>query len=413
MSSGSDRWSYTAGQRPYSVTVYEHRRSPNIWYRVWVPSRDNWKRGSLKHNDQDAAIAWADEEAAKLRRGQSDLRADRLTLEILLAKYQKHRSPEKTEAQQKVDEREAELWKRVLGARKDPRKISSQEWKDFKEKRATGAIDARGNEVPNEGNRRPVKPRTVEIDCNWLNAVMNWATQWKTPQGNYLLSENPIRGFKAPEVKNQSRPVAMPEDYESLLEVADDVTMEVTWGGESRTVRSHFSELLVLVNGTGRRISAVCALRYDDLLLERGPHGSIRWRADEDKERQEWIAPMNAAVREAVDRARKRPPLGGPLFPAPRDASEPMSRHLARKWLQRAEEKAELWKDRERPERFGWHAFRRKWVIERKHHPDADVAEAGGWKSLQALRRAYQQPDDETMLKVVTDSGDLRRVEAE
>lgn len=411
--SSDDRWSYKAGKRPYSITVYEHPRSPNVWYRVWVPARDNWKRGSLEHADKDAAIAWADEEAAKLRRGQSDLRAGRVTLEILFAMYLKHRSPEKGKAQQSADKRHAEFWKNVLGPRKDPRKISSAEWKEAKEKRASGQVDARGNEISDKEDQKPVKPRTVKKTCAWLKSVMNWAAEWKTSRGNYLLESNPLRGFDLPEVKDQSRPVATAEDYEALMEVADEIKMEVSWPGKTGQVRSHFAEILAIVNGTGRRISAVCALRYEDLLLERSPHGAIRWRADEDKEEREWVAPINEEVRAAVDRARERPPIGGPLFPAPRDPESPISRHLALKWFNQAEKLAELWEDRERPDRFGYHAFRRKWVMERKHHPDADVAEAGGWKSLQALRMAYQQPDADTMLEVVTDSGDLRRVEGE
>ncbi|MDA0329931.1 MAG: hypothetical protein O2958_13105 [Gemmatimonadetes bacterium] len=39
---------------------------------------------------------------------------------------------------------------------------------------------------------------------------------------------------------------------------------------------------------------------------------------------------------------------------------------------------------------------------------DVDVAQAGGWASLEALKSAYQQPDDETMLRVVTHEAQLR-----
>jgi hypothetical protein len=42
--------------------------------------------------------------------------------------------------------------------------------------------------------------------------------------------------------------------------------------------------------------------------------------------------------------------------------------------------------------------------------PDVDVAQAGGWSNLEALKRAYQQPDDATMLKVVTHQAELREV---
>jgi len=37
------------------------------------------------------------------------------------------------------------------------------------------------------------------------------------------------------------------------------------------------------------------------------------------------------------------------------------------------------------------------------------VAEAGGWASIKALKAAYQQADDETILKVVLEPGKLKK----
>jgi hypothetical protein len=39
-----------------------------------------------------------------------------------------------------------------------------------------------------------------------------------------------------------------------------------------------------------------------------------------------------------------------------------------------------------------------------------DVAQAGGWSSLDALKLAYQQPDDATMLRVVEHVTERREV---
>jgi hypothetical protein len=50
-----------------------------------------------------------------------------------------------------------------------------------------------------------------------------------------------------------------------------------------------------------------------------------------------------------------------------------------------------------------------KWATERKHWPDVDVAAAGGWAELSSLKKAYQQADEATMLKVVLDAGELRK----
>ena len=89
---------------------------------------------------------------------------------------------------------------------------------------------------------------------------------------------------------------------------------------------------------------------------------------------------------------------------AARDKNKAISRHLADAWLREAEKISGL-----EPQRGSlWHAYRRKWGTERKHLPDVDVAAAGGWRSLDALKSAYQQVDDATMLKVVLGGGELR-----
>ena len=77
--------------------------------------------------------------------------------------------------------------------------------------------------------------------------------------------------------------------------------VEVLWSGKSEERRSYLSELLDLVNGTGRRLSAVCRLRYQDLRLGEGPLGSIRWPADTDKQGRETLVPVGPTVRQALD----------------------------------------------------------------------------------------------------------------
>ncbi len=59
-----------------------------------------------------------------------------------------------------------------------------------------------------------------------------------------------------------------------------------------------------------------------------------------------------------------------------------------------------------------WHPYRRKWATERKHLPDVDVARAGGWKDLKALKESYQQDDPSTTLEVLENRKALREVQA-
>jgi hypothetical protein len=68
------------------------------------------------------------------------------------------------------------------------------------------------------------------------------------------------------------------------------------------------------------------------------------------------------------------------------------------RWLREAEDAAGI----EHVARQGFHSLRRAWATARKHLPDVDVAAAGGWKSLEALKQSYQQADSATMLRVVS-----------
>jgi integrase len=95
--------------------------------------------------------------------------------------------------------------------------------------------------------------------------------------------------------------VATADRYEKIRKTCDDVKMEVRRNKRRIKIRSYLSEILDIVVATGRRISAVLQLRYDDLRLNEGPHGSIRWPADTDKQGKEWLVPMNALARAAVD----------------------------------------------------------------------------------------------------------------
>ena len=85
-----------------------------------------------------------------------------------------------------------------------------------------------------------------------------------------------------------------------------------------------------------------------------------------------------------------------------------MTRHLADKWLRKAEKLAGL----EPLKGSLWHAYRRKWGSERKHLPDVDVAAAGGWKDIMSLKRSYQQADADNILSVVLSGGELREKQA-
>ena len=396
--------------------MYERKPGGMLHARAFDPSLAAGKGGyrcvSLGHTDRQRARTYALEQAAKLRQGQSDLTAGKTTLAQLLAAYLTHRTPRKKPGEQEEDQRRMDMWTRYLGAAKDPHAITLQEWETFQDQRGTGTLLPDGTAAsPNK--RRPVRVRTVEADLKWLRWVLNWGTRWRNQSGRYLLRENAVRGYEIPTEQNPRRPVASHDRFEAIRAVSDRVTMELRWGGHVVRQRSYLSELLDIAQGTGRRITAVSALRYQDLRLgetTQAPYGAILWPNDTDKEGREWLAPMSPSVRTAVDRVlRARPGIGSAyLFPSPTDPGRPLQYTRARTWLLEAERLAEL------PKQRGslFHAYRRAWATSRKHLPVTDVAAAGGWRSTVTIQRCYQQPDEATMLSVVLGGAELREKKA-
>ena len=90
------------------------------------------------------------------------------------------------------------------------------------------------------------------------------------------------------------------------------------------------------------------------------------------------------------------------------DPSRYVRRELFDQWLNVAERAAGL----EKLPGSLWHAYRRKWASERKHHPIVDVAAAGGWKDRATLLASYQQPDDDALFAVMSEACKRREVRA-
>ncbi len=124
-----------------------------------------------------------------------------------------------------------------------------------------------------------------------------------------------------------------------------------------------------------------------------------------DKKRRESTVPIPEDLVDEIKAFRKRlGALGGWVFSRASDGEQPMDRHLFDKWLVVAEKQADL------PKLKGglWHPYRRKWATERKNLSLKDVAAAGGWKDIETLLRCYQQPDDDTLLAVMSEKRKLR-----
>ena len=134
---------------------------------------------------------------------------------------------------------------------------------------------------------------------------------------------------------------------------------------------------------------------------------TIRWRAESDKKRKEWIVPVPDALLAELRRFQRHlGGVGGWIFTAAQDSATPMSRHEFRIWLEAAEARAKL------PKLDGglWHPYRRKWATERKQLPITDVAAAGGWQDTATLIACDQQPTNDALLAVMSEERKVRDV---
>jgi integrase len=299
------------------VAVFERERGGLLYARTTGAHGEDI-RVSLGHRHREQAKVYALEQAARLRQGRDDIRTGKLPVFRLFALYATHRTPRKTINEQNEDRRRTMMWSRVLGAHKEAARITRGEWERFAELRATGELNASGERVIDPKDRRPVRPRSVQRDLLWLKWVLNWAMTWQDAEGRYLLSANPVRGFEAPSEMNPRRPMASTDRLEKVLAAAEALEMELRWVGKVHRQRAYLADVLVLAAETGRRISPILALRWEDVLWDVKPYGAIRWRADEDKMGQEWTAPVSSKVRSTLDGLRReRPGLGSALlFPS-------------------------------------------------------------------------------------------------
>jgi integrase len=248
---------------------------------------------------------------------------------------------------------------------------------------------------------RATRARSAEADIALLQAMLHWATTVRLPDGSYLLDRNPLAGVKRVGEKNKKQPVATMERFEATIAAMRTLKAEATSNdARTRWIRMEFA--LTIAEATGKRLGSIQQLRWEDFDFKRE---IIYWRAEADKKGYKWEVRMPSDFFEVVRRfQRELGEVGGFVFPAMKSTNAVMDRHLFDKWLSAAEKKAGL------PKLDGslWHAYRRKWAIERKGAPLKDVAAAGGWKDVSTLLEVYQQSDEESILAVTSITVKLR-----
>jgi integrase len=347
---------------------------------VYINGKED--RRSLGHRDKKLAVEQAYELHAALYKDDEAMLRGNITLGMLVELYlasSAHR--EKKDRTAREDGRKLARITRFVGPTRDVTTLDESDITDYARARRLGDERLLGV-TPGKA----VNARTVQADVVALQTALNWATTKKDERGRRLLRENPIAHVELPDEPNPRRPVMTHTVYEQLLGVASEVSPLL-----------HLA--LVVAEGTGRRLSAWRSLRWEDVLFDDGPTGSIRWLAEFDKRGYEQVVPMSPAVRDALSKARVDQAAIGksPVFPAPENAAESCRRDLLDKWLRRAYKLAGV-----QPARGSlWHALRRKWVTERKDYSIKDIAVAGGWKNEGTVSRCYLQSDPETVRNVV------------
>ena len=301
-STRQSRQTYSAGEKGRNrVRVFPDSKTGNIQLE-W---RENGRRlsRSLGHKDWLKAKRQADEFAANYVRPEPHVKTESspepLTLERLFDIYRCEVTRTKAERTNEHDKAASEMFLEFLGRDRDPNTLSKRDWDRFIQERRHGRLGLSG---------RPVSDRTVEKDLRFLLAILNWATQSRD-EGGLLLERNPLKGLKPPVEKNPTRVVLTEKEYRTLL----DISLDVEW---------RFHVALILAHETGHRIGAIRQLRWSDVDLEKG---SIRWRAEHEKNGVEHTLPMTEDALAALELARMYSPGIGdaPVFPAPKDLYRP------------------------------------------------------------------------------------------
>ncbi len=377
------RWSRTVGtRRGNRIRIYQREASGNLQMAVWDPAKKQYKQVSLGHTDRERATREA-AELVRLRDAGEWIDSRSLTLGILVARYLAENTHArdgslKTEHYRRGCERYAQYLIGWFGADTPVIELTPERMSGYAAARRNGQI-----------NGRPVGATAVHQDIKLLKSMMKWATGVYN-NGRPLLDRNPLTGFAVPKTRNPLRPLIEAETVEKLMAVADRVSPLL-------------GLLITLMDATGRRLSSVLGLRWDDFDFEKR---TITWRPELDKKRHGWVVPMPKQAERALLKFRaEQPTIGSALvFPMANDSTKPVTRHLASDWMKRAYRYAGI----VRQKGSLWHAFRRKWATERKNYPVRDVAAAGGWEDLPTALM-YTHPDLDTLQQVMDHPKPLKK----
>jgi len=386
------RLTVSVGDHGSKIQLFQ-KRSGGVFYRtVWNPASGQKEWKSLRTRSKDEALKLGRLLNARLVTGAEEIRRGKVTLGRLWRRFS-------AECQAFLDNKpttkrdtcfRAQILIAYFGEACEVDRLGPDDIQGYSKSRRAGTIKV------GERALGPCRDRSVEADLVVLGQMARWATGVRQADGSRWLTSNPLAGVVRPRERNPRRPIATAERFEATIKALQTLESRAKLGPErGRWVRMQLA--LTLAEGTGRRLGSIRQLEWADFDRVKA---TIRWKAAYDKKGREATIPYPPTLFEAVWRLQRS--LGavqGWCFPAEKDPSRPMDRHLFDKWLRVAEEAAEL------PKLKGglWHPYRRGWATARKHHPVVDVAAAGGWTDVETLLRCYQQPEAETLLRVTSE----------
>ncbi len=371
-----------------------------MFYRaVWVPGKGRDLR-SLGTRDRNEADRLGRQLLAALLRNEGGAPRTALTLGDLWERFERD-APEYADNHPRTKhdaKARVEILLAFFGPRRQVESLSAADQHAYCSARRAGGI-----KLKDGSSTHAVRARSVEADVVVLRSMLRWATTMRGAGDQPLLDRNPLQGVAIQREKNPRRPVATWERFEGTRQMLRQLQAEAV--GKGLMLRWRKVELaLVIAEATGRRLGSIRQLKWSDVDFDAM---TIRWRAETDKKGFEGVMPMPAKFAEELRTYQARMgAIGGWVFPAERDASQAMGRDQFDKFLRLAQQQAGLG-----PQHGSlWHAYRRKWATERKHLPLKDVAAAGGWRSVETLLRCYQQPDQQTLLSVISEERKVREL---
>lgn len=369
--SKTPRWSYKAGAKGENrVRVFE--RASGALYLEYYDEAGKRIRHALGHRDRARAVKQAEKLATDFA---VDLPGE-ITLGQLFDKWVGDRTPDVGKREQVEHQRCRELFCRFFGSGRKAKSIKRSDWDRFVRQRTTGAIDARGQAVP-DLERNPVGPTPAQHDLALLRAALNWAVS------EDLLDTNPTDRYPLPREPSPHRPRVSPGRYQAMRRAAG----RIGW---------RFELAFVLAYETGHRIGAIQHLRWSDIDLT---GRTVRWRAEHDKRRREHVTPLTDTAVTQLRKARgESRGLGEAwVLPSVQDPSKPISYWTLNDWWRACEKLAGL----EHVTGLGFHGLRRTFADQVQGAPRKAAAALGGWAGPEVMENVYQRASLEAQRKVL------------